>query len=199
MNRPLLADELIAGCGNSTPGLRAAPDAPPGSRADPREVEERTETMFRTIVWATDGSELADRALDYARALADAHGSRIVTVHANEVLQGRAQGYPALADEPELEEKIGKQVAELRSVGIDVTLEIRTGNHDVATLIRDAAEDVDADLIVVATHGHSGLKTALMGSVARALCHTAETPVLVIPPARRPERETAKDDRLAAV
>jgi nucleotide-binding universal stress UspA family protein len=140
------------------------------------------EAMFRTIVWATDGSELADGALEYVRELARDHGSRIVAVHANELLRGRFGGAPLLADEPDLREKVAKQVDELKSVGIDVTLEVRSGSNDVATLIAEAAEDVDADLIVVGTHGHGGFTAALMGSVARALCHTAGRPVLVVPP-----------------
>ncbi|HET9115953.1 MAG TPA: universal stress protein [Gaiellaceae bacterium] len=156
--------------------------------------------MFRTIVWATDGSKLADRALDYVRELGNVHGSRIVAVHANEFLQGRAQGYPALADEPDLEQKIAKQVEELRSVGVDVTFEVRTGNHDVATLIAEAADEVDADLIVVGTHGHGGFTAALMGSVARALCHTAGRPVLVVPPPVPHRSKAAKTaDRVATV
>jgi len=155
--------------------------------------------MFKTIVWATDGSEVADAALDFVRELAREDGSRIVAVHANEVMRGRSSGYPALADEPELEEKIGRQIEELRSVGIDATVLIRTGSKTVAALIAEAADEVDADLIVVATHGAGGFTAALMGSVARALCHAARTPVLVIPPVREPEREATKDDRLAAV
>ena len=155
--------------------------------------------MFRTIVWATDGSELADRALDHVRELAEHHGSRIVAVHANELLRGRAAGNPALADEPDLEEKIGRQVEELSSVGIDVTLEVPTGSHDAATLIAAAADNVDADLIVVGTHGAGGLTAALMGSVARALCHSARRPLLVIPPVQQTVEPAAKDERLAAV
>ena len=155
--------------------------------------------MFKTIVWATDGSELADAALDYVRELARQDCSRIVAVHANEVMRGRSSGYPALADEPELEEKIGRQIEELSSVGIDATLLIRTGSKGVATLIAEAADEVDADLIVVATHGAGGFTAALMGSVARALCHATKTPVLVIPPARTLEGQAEKDDRLAAV
>ena len=69
----------------------------------------------------------------------------------------------------------------------------------MATLIAQAAEEFDADLIVVATHGAGGFTAALMGSVARALCHTAKTPVLVIPPVKMAEQQAAKDDRLAAV
>ena len=62
-------------------------------------AKERTETMFKTIVWATDGSELADVALDHVRELAREDGSRIVAVHANELMRGRSSGYSALADE----------------------------------------------------------------------------------------------------
>ena len=154
--------------------------------------------MLRTIVWATDGSELADGALELVRELAQHHGSRIVAVHANELLTGRSGGAPLLADEPELGEKIGKQVEDLRSIGLDVTLEVRTGSRDVATLIAEAADDVDADLIVVGTHGRGGLTATLMGSVARALCHAAGRPVLVVPPARA-KRRGAVDKQLTAV
>ena len=58
--------------------------------------------MFETIVWATDGSELADRALPYVKELARTNGSRIVAVHANELLRGRFGGAPLLADEPDV-------------------------------------------------------------------------------------------------
>lgn len=149
--------------------------------------------MFKTIVWATDGSELADAALDHVRELARQDGSKIVAVHANELLHGRLGGSPALADEPELEEKIGKRIEELRKDGFDATLEIRSGNKDVAKLIAEAAEDVDASLIVVATHGAGGLTAALMGSVARALCHTARRPLLVVPP--RPAKQGAPTEK----
>jgi nucleotide-binding universal stress UspA family protein len=154
--------------------------------------------MFKTIVWATDGSELADAALEQVRELAQHDGSRIVAVHANGLLRGRFSG-PLLADEPELEKKIGKQVEELRSVGVDATLEIRSGNKDVATLIADAAEEADAGLIVVGTHGHGGFTAALLGSVARALCHTAGRPVLVVPPPYGTKHEASADEQLISV
>ncbi len=155
--------------------------------------------MFKTIVWATDGSELADGALEHVRELARLHNSRIVAVHANELLQGRAGGSPVFADEPDLEKKIGKQVEELRTVGIDARLVIRTGTKDVAKLIADAADEVDADLIVVATHGHGGIAAAIIGSVARALTHTAGRPVLVVPPSKGTKAPAAKDERLVTV
>jgi nucleotide-binding universal stress UspA family protein len=155
--------------------------------------------MFKTIAWATDGSELADKALDHVRELAEIHGSRIVAVHANQLITGRGGGGPVLADEPDLRDKIADQVEELRKAGFDAKLEVRSGHHDVATLVETAAEEVDADVIVVGTHGHGGVAAALMGSVARGLCHTAHRPVLVVPPATRvAERSEDKAEELAS-
>ena len=146
--------------------------------------------MFETIVWATDGSELADRALPYVKELARAHGARIVAVHANELLHGRF-GTPMLRDEDDLRGKIEQQVAELRSEGFETELEVATGTADVPELIAQASADVGADLVVVCTHGHGGFKSAVLGSVARGLLHTAACPVLAIPP-ERPAAEQAR-------
>jgi len=143
--------------------------------------------MFETIVWATDGSELADRALEVVRELAEVHGSRIVAVHANELLTGRFGGSPILADEPEIRQKIEGQVEELGAAGSNVALLVRTGGQHVASLVEAAADEVGADLIVVGTHGRGSVTAALMGSVARGLCHTSRRPVLVVPPARSAE------------
>jgi nucleotide-binding universal stress UspA family protein len=158
--------------------------------------KERSEIMFDTIVWATDGSEFADNALEHVRKLAEIHGSRIVVVHGNELLTGRFGGTPVRADEPDVREKLKRQVEELGGAGFDATLEIRTGGQHVATLVELAADEVDADLIVVGTHGRTGVTAAVMGSVARALCHVSRRPVLVVPPVRRAEPSTDGAGRL---
>jgi len=152
--------------------------------------------MFETIVWATDGSEFADGALEHVRKLAEIHSSRIVAVHANEVLVGRAAGAPALADEPDIQEKLKGQVEELRAAGFDATLEVRTGAQSVATLVEQAAQDLDAGLTVVGTHGRGWVTAAVMGSTARDLCHVSRRPVLVVPPVRRAERPTDEAEQL---
>src|SRR5690348_8042217 len=110
--------------------------------------------MFETIVWATDGSELADRALPLLTELARAHGSKIVVVHANEILVGRFGGAPMLADEDEVRVKIEQQIMDLRSEGFTVDGRfVAGGMHGTAELIAIAAADVEADLILVGTHG----------------------------------------------
>jgi nucleotide-binding universal stress UspA family protein len=155
--------------------------------------------MFETIAWATDGSELADEALEHVRKLAEVHGSRIVAVHANEVIPGRAGNAPVLADEPDIREKIESQMADLRSAGFDARLEVCTGTEHIATLVERAAFTVDADLIVIGTHGRGGVTAALMGSVARGLCHTSHRPVLVVPPASRAVERREESGRLTTV
>ncbi|MES1246224.1 MAG: universal stress protein [Actinomycetota bacterium] len=138
--------------------------------------------MFKTIVWATDGSEHADRALPLVTGLARAHRSKIVAVHVDELLAGRLGGASLLADDPEIVQKIERQVGELRDGGYTVEFQLIRGVDGLASMIARAARKADAQLIVVGTHGHGGLAAALLGSVARGLLHEADCPVLAVPP-----------------
>ncbi len=143
--------------------------------------------MFNTIVWATDGSEHADRALQYAKALAAQHGAALVVVHSEEFLMGpRGGGFPVHPDEEELHAKIQRQVAELAEEGLEVTSKIVGGSSLVgaAHMIADAARDVGADLIIVGTRGHTPLAGLLVGSVTQRLLHIAPCPVLAVPAAK---------------
>jgi nucleotide-binding universal stress UspA family protein len=154
--------------------------------------------MFKTIVWATDGSEAADRALPYAKALAQGEDRRLVVIHSNEVfVGGRVTGYPVYADERELEAKIGRQVEELCGAGFDATFKLISGAAPgAAHMIADVARDEGADVIVVGTRGHSPIAGLLLGSMTQRLLHIASCPVLAVPAGKHaaadaPERETA--------
>lgn len=137
--------------------------------------------MFETIIWATDGSETADRALPYAKGLAE--GNRLVAVHVKELLVGRAGGYPVFADEDELEAKIEAQVHELRKAGITAELRLATtASSGPAHYVAEIAAEVGADVIVVGSRGHGPIAGALLGSVAQHLLHDAHCPVLAVPP-----------------
>lgn len=141
--------------------------------------------MFKTIVWATDGSEAADRALPFAKELATGDGRSLVVVHSKEhFVGGRAGGYPVLADEDELEAKIRAQVEQARKDGLDATLQLVTGaaGH-TAHVIADAASEAGADVIVVGTRGHAPVAGLLLGSVTQRLLHIAHCPVLAVPAA----------------
>lgn len=138
--------------------------------------------MYRTIIWATDGSEHADRALPFVRELALLTKATIVVVHGEErFAAGRSFGDIVSADEPELLGKIRNQVKRLWDDGFAVELELVEGSAPPAELIAKAARDRDADLIVVGTRGHGPLAGALVGSVAQHLLHDAPCPVFAVP------------------
>lgn len=139
--------------------------------------------MFETIVWATDGSEIASESLPALTELALEHGSSIVAVHVNQRFRGgRFGGGPLLADEDDLVAKITQQVADLREAGIEATLQVETSDkHNVAALVAEAAKELDADLIVAGTHGRSAAASTVLGSVAKGLLTEARCPVLVVP------------------
>lgn len=57
--------------------------------------------MFKTIIWATDGSRAAEQALPYAKGLAMAGRARLIVVHVDEFSVGKGGGYSIYVDEPE--------------------------------------------------------------------------------------------------
>ncbi|HEU6443521.1 MAG TPA: universal stress protein, partial [Gaiellaceae bacterium] len=79
--------------------------------------------MFKVIMWASDGSDNADRALEYARELAREGSARLVAVHVRETMVGRAGGYPVQIDEDEVERKIQGQTRDLKDMGINASYE----------------------------------------------------------------------------
>ena len=154
-----------------------------GRRLAPtKESHEKGDVMFKTIIWATDGSEAADRALPTALDLtAEAHG-KLLVVHADAHLGGRAGGIPVIANEEDIRSELVSKVNDLVESGIDATFRVVHGtNKDPADLIAAVAREVDADLIVVGTRGHGRVAGMLLGSVTQRLLHVAPCPVLAVP------------------
>ena len=140
--------------------------------------------MFSTIVWATDGSESADRALAQAAALAAEQGASVIAVHCVEYMVGpHSGGVTVHPDEEVLRAKIARQVSELSARGVDASERVISGTTltGAAQVIADAARDAGADLIVAGTRGHTALVGLLLGSVTERLLHIAPCPVLVVP------------------
>jgi nucleotide-binding universal stress UspA family protein len=140
--------------------------------------------MFKTIFWATDGSENADRSLAYAKALAAGEGASLVALHVvQRITNSRATGLTANVDEGHVKEGVRKIVDELRAEGLDASLKVVDElGPQPAHLIADAARELDADVIVMGTRGHSAIGGLLLGSVTQRLLHVAPCPVLAVPP-----------------
>jgi nucleotide-binding universal stress UspA family protein len=149
--------------------------------------------MFTTIIWATDGSENADRALAFAKVLAQESGCALVAVHSKELLIGRGGGYPLLADEEDVETKISRQVDELKNVGIDARAVFAGGRAGhAAHSVAEAADSEGADLIVVGARGKTPFGGLMLGSVTQRLLHVAHCPVLAVPPSTHIEAGSAR-------
>lgn len=157
--------------------------------------------MFTNIIWATDGSEHADRALELAAQLARSEGATLHVVHVVEKIFGtRLSGRNTFLNEEDIRAKIERQAAEAGDgTGITSTLQMTSGaSNEVAKRITEVAGETGADLIIVGTRGHSAVAGAFLGSVTQRLLHLAHCPVLAVPPTERSAHEAEKDDTLSA-
>jgi nucleotide-binding universal stress UspA family protein len=138
--------------------------------------------MYETIMWATDGSEGGDLALEEAMRLAGLNDGRIIAVHCDQRLNARAMAWPALPDEDDRRVKIGRQVAALRDHGIDIDIDMRKSHREAADVVAAAAAAPGADVIVCGTRGLGALSGAFLGSFTSRLLHIAPCPVLGVGP-----------------
>lgn len=156
-------------------------------------------TMFKTILWATDGSNNADRALPYAKGLAQQEGAKLVVAHVVEKYAShKASGLAVHADEPQVKAKLKKLVAQLADEGVnaDLTIVSHVGPQP-AHQIADLAREPQADLILMGSRGHTAITGLMLGSVTLRLLHVSPCPVMVIPPVETPasapaDREVAQ-------
>jgi len=141
--------------------------------------------IVRRIVVALDGSHLAELALPEAERFARAMNASILLVRAvvppavlyrGEFVPG---GLPVLDElETEAKQYLERAAERIRGHGVEVDQKVATGIP--AEVLLDVASDNGADLIVMTTHGRSGLDRWMFGSVADAVVRHGELPVLVI-------------------
>jgi nucleotide-binding universal stress UspA family protein len=140
--------------------------------------------MYRHILIPTDGSELAEHGLAHGMALAKSLGAKISVVFVVEPfseLSGRF--LEAVANYAELRKEQATSVldrvanaAEAAGVSCE-TIQVENGQPHQAIIA--AAEDKGCDLIVMSSHGRSGLAMLLIGSVTNKVLAHAKIPVLV--------------------
>ena len=142
--------------------------------------------MYKKILVPLDGSELARKALDQAEKLAKTFNAEIILFQVVPFLPiyGSPELVtPLIVDEKQREsaEKYLTNLAEeLKKRGLKVTTMVRTGQQ-VAVEIIDFAKETGVDLIVMCTHGRSGITRWVLGSVAHKVLTRTETPILLLP------------------
>lgn len=135
---------------------------------------------IHTILHPTDFSERSQNALRLACALARDYGARLVVLHAA-TAPVTVYGEEALPLDPEVAYHEARE--ELDHVIVpndDVRAERRFEEGDAAGTILRLARELPADLVVMGTHGRTGLARLLMGSVAEQVVRKAPCPVLTV-------------------
>ncbi len=130
--------------------------------------------MFTTILVPLDGSPLAERALPYAERLARAAGATVALVRAE---TSGITGSRVIVIHQALA-YLDQVAAGLRSRGLDVQTSAPYGQPAAGVIAE--AERLDADMIVLATHGRSGVSHLAYGSVAGEILARASTPILLV-------------------
>jgi nucleotide-binding universal stress UspA family protein len=135
---------------------------------------------YHRILFATDFSPASEAALKYATALARDSGARLLILHVEELPTPYAGGEMMLPQpeypNPEIRKMLEAVLPTDKNVAYEHHLVLGTGAEDI---VRVATEE-KADLIVIGTHGRTGLKRVLMGSVAEAVMRHANCPVLTL-------------------
>lgn len=127
---------------------------------------------FRDVLVATDFSETGNRAVAHAFGLVAPGG----TVHLLHVAEA---GQPVETAQRKLEALVPR---EAEVTGRHARVEVITDNKDVVTALAQAAERLAVDALVLGTHGRTGLKRAVLGSVTQAVLARTERPVLLVRP-----------------
>jgi nucleotide-binding universal stress UspA family protein len=148
---------------------------------------------YRRILWPTDFSRLANAALPHALKIAAQDGAELIVMH--------VVAPPVLSPAPVMSGAVwGRLEKEMRHAALDRLRRVISAAHAKERTVRTrtlvvlgspfvqiprAAQRLRCDLIVLATHGHTGLRHVLLGSVAENVVRNAPCPVLTVRPARR--------------
>ncbi|MCS3924221.1 universal stress protein [Methanosalsum natronophilum] len=143
--------------------------------------------IYKRILVATDGSKLSECTLKYAIEIARISGARLYAVYVVDTADfasipmesdaGWETMYSVLRDEGK---DATQKVEELaKKVGVEVE-QVELEGHPSEEIVQFANKE-NMDIIILGTHGKSGLSSILMGSVAENVIRTSTKPILVVP------------------
>lgn len=164
---------------------------------------------MKNILVPLDGSALAEQALPYARMIATIFGAkihvlRVLTVDEKEALlsadpavlyEAEAVFAPIATRESRIWDLLRQQAEgyleghswPMRDAGLDVETHVQIGG--AAATIITMAEHLQADVIVMVTHGYSGFKRWAVGSVTDSVVQSTNIPILVVPGSGTPAEQ----------
>lgn len=143
--------------------------------------------MYKHILIATDGSELSTKGLDHGLKLAKQLGARVTVVTVTDMWAAGAlatAGATAIAEyDAAIRATVKDILAEAKRFADETGVECETKhipNRYAADAIVETAQDIGAELIVMASHGRRGIRKMLLGSQTTEVLTSSTVPVLVV-------------------
>jgi len=156
----------------------------------------RIDRRLRLLV-PLDGSELAEEAIKTTEGLAESLDAELILLHVVEPppypLHGDGYAYVPWDQDVELSsarQYLQAHVDRLQAKGIKVTAQAATGKP--TWVVGQVARDAGADIVMMATHGRSGLVRLVLGSVATSVLQQVDVPVLLVRPAAMLHSDTPR-------
>lgn len=139
---------------------------------------------LKTIVAPTDFSEESYKAVDYAASLAKGFGGRLVLLHVLIPITSPDFVYgPVTWDEAQARDLTRKKLMglvesfpELSGIPVETVVSVGDPSQELVNVARQKK----ADLVILSTHGHTGLKHFFLGSVAEKVVRHSPCPVMVV-------------------
>ncbi len=130
--------------------------------------------LFERIMIPTDGSKFAARSEDVAMEIAKKFNSTIVAVH---IIDDKLiYPFEVLEDEGKSILKKVRERAEKEDLAIEEVLIVGSPIHDMAKIVKKTRSDI----VIIGTHGKTGLEKLILGSVAESALKTVQVPLLLV-------------------
>ena len=148
-------------------------------------VDSRTRVRLANILWTTDFSSSSESALAYATAIARRYDSQVYLAHvirpdAYQLVPPEAIGSALDLARRFAEQQMGELLISGRFRGIPH--QVLLGEGELWQVLSELLKKHEVDLIVVGTHGRTGVRKLLLGSVAEEIFRLAHCPVLTVGP-----------------
>lgn len=143
--------------------------------------------MFEKILFPTDFSDVATKALQYVKRLKEAGGEEVIVLHVIdqsnlELLSSYSTIQDFINIEKEIETRSSEAIAlvvnELKKLGYNVRARVEKGVP--IRVVLKVAEEESPSVIVMGSHGKSNLEEMLLGSVSEKVVRKSKHPVLVV-------------------
>ena len=142
-----------------------------------RLLADESSLMFQRLLVPLDGSLLAETALVHAEALARNFQSKILLLRVNNSTDLKGSTDPVTQQEPRLV-YLESLARGLREGGVEVECRVQAG--DPSSCIIELAESDAVDLVVMSSHGRTGLARWVYGSVAEKVLHNVRCPMMLV-------------------